>query len=278
MNVNALIQRLAETTYNPLVSQTRPKTRKCSLCFQPGHNIQTCNMPEAVEKFFQLKSEFHEITMERLIHPNMNSPRYNDFIGKMKNTKKNLLKFFLMKTCKHNYSHLNTKTKIYAMVMYNLILERLNWIYEHENDIPILHVRFFNAERTYWLHLASGTNEILAQHNYEMRIDEILEQERRQQQQQEEQENNVTLLRIGFVKKEEIQEMDKLDFDCPICMDTCSYENKTTLDCNHAFCLNCIQNCLKVCQEKKSIPSCALCRFSYTSVYYFSEITESNDH
>ena len=270
MNANTFIQRMSETTHPLHLFECVPKARKCSLCNQTGHSIKKCNMPDAVDKFHELCEDFNEITLERLLDPNMISTRYTDFMDQTKKLKKNMLKYFLLQMSKNSYSHLTTKHKLYSMVMYHLIVAFLDWNIRFENNIPSMHLRFFNTERSYWLHLASGTSHEMAIHLYELRLNEILEQE------QQKMNIRSKIIKIDLLKviDEEGEECEKNDFDCPICLDVCSYESKTTLECNHAFCTECIQRCLKTCQENKMIPSCALCRYNYTKVYYNGDIPE----
>ena len=123
---------------------------------------------------------------------------------------------------KNSYSHLNTKSKIHAMVMYHLIVAFLDWnarfdIYEFSR----LHLRFFNTERSYWLHLASGCRHEVAIELYENRLSEILEQEQQILQQQQTN-HNTKIIKIELFKVEEGEgESEKKDFDCPICLEVC---------------------------------------------------------
>jgi transcription elongation factor Elf1 len=57
-----------------------------------------------------------------------------------------------------------------------------------------------------------------------------------------------------------VETKDKPEFDCPICLETISGELKISSSCNHAVCVTCMIEYLKVQCEHNREPSCSYCR------------------
>jgi hypothetical protein len=74
----------------------------------------------------------------------------------------------------------------------------------------------------------------------------------------------------------QIEENDKMEIDkncdCAICYeDNLSEKNFVKLNCQHNFCKDCLQTCLKNVYINQQIPSCALCRAEITTIVVHDE-------
>jgi hypothetical protein len=64
--------------------------------------------------------------------------------------------------------------------------------------------------------------------------------------------------------------------ECAICYeDAILQTNSVTLNCNHAFCKDCLIGCFKNTPSYKEVPSCALCRADISSITVYSENVKS---
>lgn len=83
---------------------------------------------------------------------------------------------------------------------------------------------------------------------------------------------NYLKFNISVVKQSNpnIEDVNIICDDCPICMEKISLEKCVSTNCNHSFCSECICNYIKTCNSN-SLPRCSLCRTTTTSYTLFSE-------
>jgi len=54
--------------------------------------------------------------------------------------------------------------------------------------------------------------------------------------------------------------------ECPICYDTLQSSQLIQMNCNHSFCLHCIQGCIHSVKNNDNPPFCSMCRTVVTQV------------
>jgi hypothetical protein len=102
---------------------------------------------------------------------------------------------------------------------------------------------------------------------------------------------NVFINQFGFEMEEEtniidvifIENVNKEMFDCAICMENHVGKNSVILNCNHQFCVPCISNYLEHTKLQNTIPCCALCRETFSTLKisnkeYLESISQSISH
>lgn len=259
--------------------------RKCSMCNKPGHNIKHCNDAASKNRLNEIETRFINTMKNRLYTNWDDSSEYLDLVAELRNTvPKNLMKFTVIKFGGYSTS-LTTKLKLFGMFMFQMIRRFMNHEYEFIGTISHIKVQLLNAERSFWLWISSGNSLHVSREMYEHRVREILTEQERNIMQSEE----MILFPIKIILVMDLTESNRLyhedvsapclheavsTFNCDICFDINTVDNKVTFDCGHSFCGTCVQTTFKMCKVSSKKPTCAMCRNEYTSL----TVTSDNLH
>jgi len=241
------------------ITQTKPNTKKCSLCKKSDHIISQCSN----EEFADLKKQ-DELIFERLMFQRLNTDlvvnaNYLKFVAEIQNTNKNVLKYFVSKN--GGLVSRRNKQRLVGMYLYQLID---NYLTTHENEFEnysemfVKHLMIIIAERSYWLYIGAGHTEEEAMQIYNERLAELNAADT-------DSKNANTYPIEVYIDAYTIYNKSG-HFECNICYESCSENSKVGLICNHDFCVSCVESTLKMCNETKQYPTCAMCRTDYISL------------
>ena len=52
------------------------------------------------------------------------------------------------------------------------------------------------------------------------------------------------------------------EFDCPICYESIHCSERVTISCRHDFCVGCMKDLLRTCNQEQKNVTCPMCRYS----------------
>jgi hypothetical protein len=194
-----------------------------------------------------METDFNAAVSERIDAGEI-TQNYTNMVLKIKYTNTKLLKHFLNHMRVPGYaSTYPTKERLFSSLMFHLLHRFL----VRRPTMPTTStsqqaIDILDAEKSYWLYVSGGMNMESAEILFDQRIEEIIKCENQNQKEQ------------------------NPEFECPICMDKHASNMKIKLGCSHTFCGICIENTIRVSQEKNSDPCCALCRETYTKIYTYT--------
>ena len=158
----------------------------------------------------------------------------------------------------------------------------------------VMAIQYYITHDHEFIHTASPRNGAELADNYEvneyLRIvlqslttDDMIPQPRQQQpprvqqtprpQQQVRRHHKIQYCSMGNI--EDVTGPNESKFDCCICTETYKSMEKATMNCNHSFCVECIQEYIDVCHSNRDV-TCPLCRTKIMNVTLY-DVEVHND-
>jgi hypothetical protein len=244
----------------PLSVPCSKHNKKCSLCKKTDHIISQCSNEEYDHFMKQDELIFERVMFERLRTEQMEHENYYKFVTEVQKTNKNVLKYFVSKN--GGLISRRNKKRLAGMYLYQLtenFISRNEERFQEFDFVFLKHLMVIIAERSFWLYIGAGHTDEEAKQIYEQRMAELNDDTC---------ENQMTTYPIEvYTDPYTIRDgTSEREFECNICYENCCENSKVSLICNHEFCVTCVESTIKMCNETKQYPTCAMCRTDYISL------------
>lgn len=235
-----------------------PQQRSCSHCHMPGHNVRVCR-----------EAYVDGMTMHNLIIEiiNVNIDNYDDdhdTLNAIRNTKIYLNNLTLRQLKLITYVHRDLN--IFASNLYHNYLVTLSQT-SCNTKRDILVILGFYYEKIYLEFMLMRTTNPIEEQLLEEQLRSFSDTARRHYRRNP---NLYIPLPNKFTITTNVQLSNKGDnFECPICYEEVSDNQRITEGCGHEVCVSCFDRYLSGLDNKK--PICCMCRSNITNISFTQE-------
>ena len=205
------------------------RRRKCSYCKSEGHNIKTCSSQNLV-----LFGEMCRMVKETYIFIDLFINWLIRYVQENQD-QINLIRAYACKNCNIRLnSHIHTVIEAISNKTFDLLNDPLNIDFVRLPEGSITNNNLINGDIL--IFIESFNDSLITKNELKKEI---------------------------IIIENLIEDNSGCLFNCGVCFDKKTHQEKCTLNCNHMFCIECTEQIIKMKPEN---PTCAFCRQEIDSI------------